>query len=790
LQAIVETSSPVNFSLLLSIEYLRTVSYEITGSLSYTVIEAPSISGTVQYDTELGYYLQSIDSSPLDADDYTVRFSFSKTHFLSATKDLKLFVLNRPTLLNGSTEFYRVIETIYVKDAVNFSFLYTDALTGTKVINLDTQYFIWESYDSTGTVNETGQGDVNTALDNTFILNFDTETRSVGSYLLILILDRENYEYKNGMVLLTIIKRDINYLFGEALQDKRANVVQGSPVPTNITLTDPTRGDVPLINATIKLMISNKIHIINHTGNGTYIYNLPTNEVDAFFTSKTFIGVITISKADYNPVEVKIIIVVEMEQILPGIPTFYFLLIISSAIALVGSIVGYRVIHNARIPSFVKKVRAMKKSIKGDKTVSESLLYRDKEVFVGEILKNDWSKIGLSLEEIFGITLEKEKKIFTYKQKISGVKEHDNKPLGLVLMKWDERIGTEIKVRYPTELNISDKTLMQIYSTHEYSGEKGIITLTAEATNILSYYTGPEQGYYLLLLLNLDDDPDLYEGGIADILRILLEKIDDDTYIQMVPALFQRLSLFPSLTYEQSLALIYQNKIKRSIIDLLRDEGVEIKSELIIWLKDKQVHGFFDLDTIFSEMIKLDILKVSSIKDIPSELIFLTKDLFMARVPPLRLLDKPTSHGLPSQFAKEYPNDVKNFFQTYIPSEKDNIMIAEILVNPEVYETLKLLRTAIVTREDLEKLRNKGVTDIYGVLKTLWESKMIKVYHDSQNNEYYALVSDFYVDSIFPKYLLKSIKNAYEQKSKVKKALIEYLNILEDTYYKLKSEEK
>ncbi|MHA2278946.1 MAG: hypothetical protein ACXAC2_24465, partial [Candidatus Kariarchaeaceae archaeon] len=156
LQAIVETSSPVNFSLLLSIEYLRTVSYEITGSLSYTVIEAPSISGTVQYDTELGYYLQSIDSSPLDADDYTVRFSFSKTHFLSATKDLKLFVLNRPTLLNGSTEFYRVIETIYVKDAVNFSFLYTDALTGTKVINLDTQYFIWESYDSTGTVNETG----------------------------------------------------------------------------------------------------------------------------------------------------------------------------------------------------------------------------------------------------------------------------------------------------------------------------------------------------------------------------------------------------------------------------------------------------------------------------------------------------------------------------------------------------------------------------------------------------------------------------------------------------------
>jgi len=269
-----------------------------------------------------------------------------------------------------------------------------------------------------------------------------------------------------------------------------------------------------------------------------------------------------------------------------------------------------------------------------------------------------------------------------------------------------------------------------------------------------------------------------------------LERIDDETYIQMVPSLFQRLSLYPSLTYEQILALIYQNRIKRSIIDLLRDEGVEVKSELIIWLKDKQVHGFFDLDTIFSEMIKLDILKVSSVKDIPSELIFLTKDIFMARVPPLKLLDKPVSHGLPSQFAKEYPNDVKSFFQTYIPSDKDNIMLAEILVNPQVYETLRLLRDAIVTRDDLEKLRNKGVSDIYGVLKTLWDNKMIKVYHDEQNNEYYALISDFYIDFIFPKYLLKSIKNAYEQRSKVKKVLIEYLNILEDTYYKLKSEEK
>jgi hypothetical protein len=154
----------------------------------------------------------------------------------------------------------------------------------------------------------------------------------------------------------------------------------------------------------------------------------------------------------------------------------------------------------------------------------------------------------------------------------------------------------------------------------------------------------------------------------------------------------------------------------------------------------------------------------------------------------LKLLEKPTSYGLPAQFAKEYPNDVRKFFQTYIPTDEDNIRIAEILINPQVYETIRLLRTAIVTRDDLQKLRPKGVEDIYNVLKILWDNKMIKVYRDNQNNEYYALISDCYIDYLFPKYLLKTIKEAYEQKSKVKRALIEYLNILEDTYYE--SEQK
>jgi hypothetical protein len=258
----------------------------------------------------------------------------------------------------------------------------------------------------------------------------------------------------------------------------------------------------------------------------------------------------------------------------------------------------------------------------------------------------------------------------------------------------------------------------------------------------------------------------------------------------MIPSLFQRLSIFPTLNDEQRLAMTYQDEIKRMIINRLREEGVVSKSELMVWLKDKYRQGFVDLDSVLIDLIKREIIKEASVKGMPSELIFLTNDLLMIRRPPINLLKNPSERGLPSQLTGDYQTSVKKFFQSYRPSEEDNLKIIEALIDPQVYETLRLLRTAIVTRNDLEKLKKKGVDDVDGVLKTLWDGQMIQVFQDNKGNEYYALLSDFYLSLMFPKYLLNIIKTEYENKSKADPVLIEYLNVLEDSYYSVKSKAK
>ncbi|MFX1596438.1 MAG: hypothetical protein ACFFBK_10300, partial [Promethearchaeota archaeon] len=423
--------------------------------------------------------------------------------------------------------------------------------------------------------------------------------------------------------------------------------------------------------------------------------------------------------------------------------------------------------------------------------ISESLLYRSKEAFVGEIVRDKWVKLGLSLGDILGIEIEKSRKLPKIIGKISRTERADDiKPKGFLLMKWDEKIGTELLVRYPEDISVSNKTLMQVYSTHEYTGEIGVITLTFGFMNILSYYTGPESGYYIILVLNLDDDPDAYEGALANVAQIILQNVKDDSYLEMIPMLFQRLSVYPSLSNEQNLAFYYFDELKRMIFNILGEYGAISKSELAVWIKEKYTESFYDLEAVLTEFVKRDLIKLISVKGAPSELILLVKDIFMLRIPPIDILENPVNRGLPIQFTKMYQTEVREYFEKYIPSEMDNLKVIDIFIDPQVYETLRLLRTSVGTRSLLEKLKKKGVDDIYSVLKKLYDAQMIKVYKDDNGTEYYALVSDFYIDLIFPKYLLNVIKVAYEQKSKSNKELLEYLGVLENAYFDLKSKEK
>jgi hypothetical protein len=359
-------------------------------------------------------------------------------------------------------------------------------------------------------------------------------------------------------------------------------------------------------------------------------------------------------------------------------------------------------------------------------------------------------------------------------------------PIGMIIMKWDERTGAETLAKYPDELNVTPKTLMQVYSTHEYAQEAGMISMMVGASTIASYYTGSENNVYIILVLTADEDPDVFEEGLSDISRTIVQNLDTEAYKSILPSLFQRVSVYPTLDESQKLMMVYLDETKRLLLKRLRDEGSISKSEVAVWLKDKYKSGFVDLESVITSFIKANLVKQSSVKGIASESLFMVNDILIYRIPVNELIKSPQTHGLPAQLAGDYMAECKNFFTNYVPSEEDNIKTLDILLDPQVYETVKLLRTAIVTRDDLEKLKKKGVDDIEYVLKRLWDGNFITVLQDNNGNEYYGLKTDIKVKKYFPEFLMNKIRQDHNDKVKNSQVLLDHLQILQETYIQQK----
>ena len=187
-------------------------------------------------------------------------------------------------------------------------------------------------------------------------------------------------------------------------------IESGGALQFQVTLSDPNNNSVPVIGATLYVTMQGTRYDLTDNGDGTYSLNI-ASVADAFFMPETIPGILTIEKANFMTSETSITIVVKMTEIFPGMPMFYFLMIVGAIVAVVGSLVAYRVIQQAKIPKFVKKASAMKKEIKGRKSISESLLYPSKEEYIVKKFGDKWDMLGLSLESILGLEAKKRKKI-------------------------------------------------------------------------------------------------------------------------------------------------------------------------------------------------------------------------------------------------------------------------------------------------------------------------------------------------------------------------------------------
>ncbi len=110
-------------------------------------------------------------------------------------------------------------------------------------------------------------------------------------------------------------------------------------------------------------------------------------------------------------------------------------------------------------------------------------------------------------------------------------------------MRDDNRSGISIEAEYPNEdFRITNGTLMNIFSLHEFSKQVGVASLTLGDVNIVTYYTGEDMDYYVVLILKMLENLEDYEEGLKKISQIILENLKEERYIDMLPSLFTQIS--------------------------------------------------------------------------------------------------------------------------------------------------------------------------------------------------------------------------------------------------------
>ncbi|MFX1394197.1 MAG: hypothetical protein ACFFAH_11535 [Promethearchaeota archaeon] len=353
--------------------------------------------------TNPDYFTFLLDSGDAPGIGYqTISITAYYENYTSQVFDISIYIKRRPTLLNNENNPLSKDWQLWVKEPKNYHFTYTDADTG-EILDEAFDY----SYDWYVEGEWVDDGDLIRNTDGTYTLDFDTETREVGVYTIKVELEQVNYEDQDLEIRLEIMLRTFDAdLDATNLEDDIATVVQGDDIELEVTLWDESRNE-PLTGAIVTLDIEGDDYEFDEDEPGVYILTYETDDIEAFFTSKTMSGEITIEKADFVSEDIEITFVITMEEIFPGMPTFYFIMVVGAIAAIVGSLVGYRIIQFARIPQFVKKTRGMKKAIKANSLISESLLSDSKQELLFKLLGDDWDKIGLSLEDVLGFKSRK-----------------------------------------------------------------------------------------------------------------------------------------------------------------------------------------------------------------------------------------------------------------------------------------------------------------------------------------------------------------------------------------------
>ncbi len=402
---------------------------------------------------------------------------------------------------------------------------------------------------------------------------------------------------------------------------------------------------------------------------------------------------------------------------------------------------------------------------------------------------------------------------FILNQEESGEIEPEFRPIKLIFhnKKFNESNYTEL---------ISTNDIFGIFYQHTTGifKDKGAFSnfytgrLKETPYQVVSYYRQESDSskYITIAFFELDDEVEIFQDLINTMAKrlllifkklininplkqiSLLEKIHSKIESELKFTIFQidRLSQLDKL---QKASLIFHSDERLKILEILRERPIA-KKELKGILErmkpniniDVLLDPFLELNLIRRDWIKGEKDKETGIVKNKGEYLFLTKDILLARLPNENILNRLRENK--KNLYDIYKDKVADYFSTYDinkQSVEEMKKIAGILLNPDSYDFLALMRNSYYPLDKLPKIFSDWF-DIEVILSTLEDLKIVTTLKDKEDQGWVILLTDIKPLIIFPEFLLPKIREFFKSEDKEQKISIEIakkaLELLEVTY--------
>ena len=279
----------------------------------------------------------------------------------------------------------------------------------------------------------------------------------------------------------------------------------------------------------------------------------------------------------------------------------------------------------------------------------------------------------------------------------------------IILSHWNKQTGPEPIIQYPPEKPFPPKDLfLKIWAKHELNKENSLIEFSPEENenNFISIIQQFEGEIYFLVLVYQHQNT--IENISPDILAImsknLVELINTNKITRAISEAYTTIKNYSKLDEEENLINFFQDKIKYTILQILRN-GVISKTDLTNKLRLDYGFSTVNIDLLLIPFIRENLMIKESVPG-SKECYFLINDLSCIRIPP------PNLPGIEDDLLglKKYKDSLDEFYFNYdiISDIENKTIIQTVLLDKEVFSLIINLRKEHLSVNDSLSIINNN----------------------------------------------------------------------------------